>query len=266
MGGTIDASSREGQGSVFQLILPYRTTETPVNTLADSTTAQSALNERLSGQILIAEDTPELQLLERRILESMGLTVTTASNGQEAVELAEKQAFDLILMDMQMPVLDGIGATQALRAAGNSVPIVALTANVMQKHRDAFNEAGCDGFLGKPTDKQELRKLLKHHLSQPQQNSPVQTEVEQEVDDELMAIFIKSTRQRKAAMAEALSTQEWQQIREIAHAIKGSATSFGYPQLSKIAESIQLMIDDEKLDEVPALAEELLRAMEGALP
>ena len=96
----------------------------------------------------------------------MGATVTTADNGKIAIELATAHHFDLILMDMQMPETNGIEATKILRAAGNNVPIVALTANVMQKHRDAFNEAGCNGFLEKPINKQELSHLIQQILQQ----------------------------------------------------------------------------------------------------
>jgi CheY-like chemotaxis protein len=94
------------------------------------------------------------------------LTVTVANNGEEAVELSKSHSFDLILMDMQMPVMDGIEATREIRAAGNTIPIIALTANVMQAHRDAFNAAGCDDFLGKPINRQKLLQLLKGYISE----------------------------------------------------------------------------------------------------
>ena len=164
MGGTINVSSREGVGSVFELILPYQPSELRDRRERKKDDNSSVLEEKLSGHVLIAEDTPELQLLERRILEGMGLTVTTANNGKEAVELASTQSIEMILMDMQMPVMDGIEATKTLRSQNNSIPIVALTANVMQKHRDAFNEAGCDGFLAKPIEKQELRRMIKKYI------------------------------------------------------------------------------------------------------
>jgi CheY-like chemotaxis protein len=94
------------------------------------------------------------------------VTVTVANNGEEAVELSKSHSFDLILMDMQMPVMDGIEATREIRAAGNTIPIIALTANVMQAHRDAFNAAGCDDFLGKPINRQKLLQLLKGYISE----------------------------------------------------------------------------------------------------
>jgi len=129
---------------------------------ADSSTKGEA--STYYGRVLIAEDTPELQLLERRMLENVGVTVVTANNGKEAVELAVGNQFDLVLMDMQMPIMDGLEATRAIREKNTELPVVALTANVMQKHRDAFDEAGCNGFLAKPIDRQELLRILKRYL------------------------------------------------------------------------------------------------------
>jgi len=160
MGGEITVSSEEGVGSLFTLRLPYQQSELPVKPLRQEKAAP-VTDEPFSGHILVAEDTPELQLLERRILEGFGLTVTTANNGQEAVDLVKNNSFDAVIMDMQMPVMDGIEATKVIRASGNTIPIIALTANVMQKHRDAFDEAGCDCFLGKPINKNELLAVLK---------------------------------------------------------------------------------------------------------
>ena len=266
MGGVIDASSEEGVGSIFQLSLPYQPTEITINQQEDGNVSQSALDEKLSGHVLIAEDTPELQLLEKRILESIGVTVTTAHDGQEAIDQVNQNHFDLILMDMQMPNVDGIEATRTLREQGHTLPIIALTANVMQKHRDAFNEAGCDGFLGKPIDKSELRKVLKNHLSQGQQAPYIQSLAEEEVDEELMQIFIESNTQRVATLKQALTEKDWSQVREVAHAIKGSAASFGYPQLSKIAESVQFSIDGGSADEAPQLTMDLLIELGKILP
>ena len=165
MDGKIEVSSEEGVGSTFTLTLPYQQSDRPVKSTVEKE-KQLVSNEQIAGHVLIAEDTPELQLLERRILEGVGVTVTVANNGEEAVELSKSHSFDLILMDMQMPVMDGIEATREIRAAGNTIPIIALTANVMQAHRDAFNAAGCDDFLGKPINRQKLLQLLKGYISE----------------------------------------------------------------------------------------------------
>ncbi len=91
--------------------------------------------------------------------------MTVVENGQLAVEAAAAEQYDLILMDMQMPVLDGVEATRQIRTSGNHTPVIALTANVMQKHQDAFEAAGCNGFLGKPIDQKELKNIFGKYLS-----------------------------------------------------------------------------------------------------
>jgi CheY-like chemotaxis protein len=116
--------------------------------------------------------------------------IRTVEDGQQAVDQVNQHHFDLVLMDMQMPLVDGIKATRILRQQGHTLPIVALTANVMQRHRDAFYAAGCDGFLGKPIDKRELVKLLKQLLPAVPQQPPIPAAAEAEVDDELMQLFI----------------------------------------------------------------------------
>ena len=164
MGGEITVESEEGVGSTFTVTLPYR--ESDQRVVADPLAERKALGEqdRFTGEVLIVEDTPELQLLERSILEMMGIHVTTANNGQEGLVLATEHPFDLILMDMQMPVMDGIESTTAIREQGIKTPIVALTANVMQSHREAFEAAGCSDFLEKPFNKLALKRVLKRYL------------------------------------------------------------------------------------------------------
>lgn len=101
-------------------------------------------------RVLLAEDSPDNQILLRRFLEADGAIVTSALNGQEALDLASDGLHDLILMDMQMPVLDGYEATRLLRARGCQAPIVALTANAMQGERETCISAGCNEYLSKP--------------------------------------------------------------------------------------------------------------------
>jgi len=165
MGGDIRVESIEGEGSQFQLNLPYKVSTLPAEAHANQYDNEGRSPvESLHGNLLVAEDTLELQILERRMLESMGFTVAIAENGLKAVELASTQPFDAVLMDMQMPVMDGIEATQNIRQQHPELPIIAVTANVMQKHRDAFHAAGCSGFISKPIDRNVLRETLTEML------------------------------------------------------------------------------------------------------
>jgi CheY-like chemotaxis protein/anti-sigma regulatory factor (Ser/Thr protein kinase) len=164
MSGEITVESEPGKGATFTLSLPYRVSSIPARKEEHSASSGWAHGDLFTGHILVAEDTELLQELEQRILEKMGVTVSVANNGVEAIKCVQQKNYDLILMDMQMPEMDGLEATRTLREQGCSLPIIALTANVMQKHRDAAIQAGCDGFLSKPINKPELRKILKQYL------------------------------------------------------------------------------------------------------
>jgi CheY-like chemotaxis protein len=164
MDGEIEVSSTEGEGSRFVLKLPYR--ESTLIADQEGEGEESETRPRFRGEVLVAEDSLELQLLERKMLESFGVTVTMVGNGEQAVERVNQQPFDLVLMDMMMPVIDGVKATQILREQGHTIPVIALTANVMQKHRDLFRQAGAAGFLEKPIDQKQLTLILRQYLEE----------------------------------------------------------------------------------------------------
>ena len=112
-------------------------------------------------RILLAEDDPDHQPLVSRILGSVGASVTVAENGEQALDLIrdaqeEGRPFDVILMDMQMPILDGYAATRQLRQIGFTIPILAVTGRVLSEERKKCFEVGCDDFLAKPFHRADL--------------------------------------------------------------------------------------------------------------
>ncbi len=127
----------------------------------------------LSGEVLLVEDSPDIVRLIRTHLKRMGLTVTEARNGRIAVDRAlaklrsEGTPYDLILMDLQMPQMDGLEATRTLREQGYDGPIVALTANAIDHHRDRALASGCDDFATKPVSAERLRDCCERWLEPP---------------------------------------------------------------------------------------------------
>ena len=158
MGGTLAASSEPGRGSVFTLVVPLERADAPAassrETPAAKATAAGCCVER-PPRVLLAEDHPTNRKVVELILGAAGVDLVSVVNGAEAVEAATAGRFDLILMDMQMPVMDGLTAIRAIRAQEKSraappVPILALTANAMPEHIRASLEAGAGGHITKP--------------------------------------------------------------------------------------------------------------------
>jgi two-component system cell cycle response regulator DivK len=124
------------------------------------------MDQRSGRTIMIVEDYDDTRILLRRVLERLGYSVLEASNGQEAVDIADREHPDLILMDLDLPILDGIAATQRIRKQPEmeKVPIVAVTAYPMSyTHVKAFAK-GCNEYLAKPIDTTELERLVTHYL------------------------------------------------------------------------------------------------------
>jgi two-component system, sensor histidine kinase len=115
--------------------------------------------------VLVVEDSEDNQLLVRLYLTRMGMNVDFAQNGREGVEQATERHYDLVLMDMQMPVMDGYRATQLLREKGYVKPIIALTAHAMKDDRDRCLKVGCDAYLTKPIDSSALYSTLAEYIS-----------------------------------------------------------------------------------------------------
>jgi two-component system, sensor histidine kinase len=161
MNGEIRLVSTLGQGSCFSfdLTLPLADSLLPVPM---ERVAPAALES--SFRILVAEDDGVSRLVIKALLGKAGLACTTVPDGLAAVEAVRQGTWDLVLMDVQMPGLDGLEATRQMRASGAIVPIVALTANVMPQDRVQCDQAGMDGFLGKPVREEELRACLRRWL------------------------------------------------------------------------------------------------------
>jgi CheY-like chemotaxis protein/anti-sigma regulatory factor (Ser/Thr protein kinase) len=185
MGGTISIESTYGQGSCFTIALPIWELESSAGTWPP--TQEEAVvsgNEKgppqhgsgykqarplFRGRVLLVEDSPDLQRLVSLLLEKMGLEVTLAANGILAIEacicsLENGTPFDLIFMDVQMPVMDGLEATRRLREMGWEKAIVSLTAHAMKSDRESCLASGADDYLSKPVTPVQLANLVSKYL------------------------------------------------------------------------------------------------------
>jgi two-component system, sensor histidine kinase len=165
MGGEITVESTLGQGSVFAFALKLPLAATPGTSRSRAPQA-TATNHHLQGRVLVVEDDRVNQLVVKLMLGRLGLTCEIVNNGTDGVQQALTSAWDLVLMDVQMPGIDGLEATRRIRAhpAGRDLTIIALTANAMLDDRTACEAAGMDGFLTKPIREAEIRACLERWL------------------------------------------------------------------------------------------------------
>jgi signal transduction histidine kinase/ActR/RegA family two-component response regulator len=163
MRGHIDAAPRaDGPGSVFSFELPLPAAEDPQAEVASPSPAPA----RLSGVVLIAEDNVVNQKVARASVEQLGFEVDIAANGREAVDMVAANSYVAILMDLQMPEMDGFEATAAIRRElGSTVPVYALSASVLPEDVARCEEAGMNGHLGKPIDRAALRDALERAVT-----------------------------------------------------------------------------------------------------
>jgi len=180
LGGNLSLTSKEGEGSVFTLTIPAGVDAPSQSRPGQSDPGDEAAvktgpeKSEFSGHILVAEDIVTNRKLLAMLLEKMGFEVIVAEDGQQAVDKALEGPVDLILMDMQMPNVNGYEATKILRKKGIEVQIIAVTAHAMTGDDKKCLEVGCDDYLSKPIDRNKLIKKLRKHLRSEQRaaNSP----------------------------------------------------------------------------------------------
>uniref|UniRef100_UPI001583315F EAL domain-containing protein n=1 Tax=Vogesella oryzae TaxID=1735285 RepID=UPI001583315F len=174
MGGTLQVSSQPGQGSEFAFSLALPAIPQAPAPPAAPRPVQDYYRQLAGKRVLLADDHPFNQQVAAELLQAVGIKVSIASDGNEALALAHRQPFDAILMDMQMPNLDGVEASRQLRreAAFDNLPIIAMTANVSTEDRQHCLYAGMNDFVGKPVQPATLYHTLSYWLGECQSPSP----------------------------------------------------------------------------------------------
>lgn len=159
-GDVVLAKSQLGEGSKFQVVVQGRALEGKRDDIAVAERSVPVKANFEGLQILLAEDSPDNVILIQSYLRGTGAKITVVQNGREAIELAQQKHFDLILMDIQMPELDGYEAARILRESGNRVPIVALTAHALGEHRERALQTGFSDFITKPIEQTLLSETI----------------------------------------------------------------------------------------------------------
>ncbi len=267
MGGELTIESEIGRGSVFAITVPTGSLEgvqmldQPAEAVlaagpVDATGAPRAA-ARLDGlRILVAEDGLDNQRLIRVVLTKAGAEVEVAENGRIAMERVEAKPPDIILMDMQMPEMDGYQATRLLREKGVDIPIVALTAHALTEDRELCLSAGCTDYMSKPIDRRQLvetvAKLTGGRTSavadadggKASETPAVQGAITSEYADdsdlaEVIDEFIAGLGDQVVAMRQALANGHFEEFRRLSHQLKGAGGSYGFPCLTDVAKKLE---------------------------
>ncbi len=207
------------------------------------------------SKILLADDDPSGQKLMKHILDRMGYEVELAEHGIKVLELLEKSSFDVVLMDMEMPKMDGFTATKKIREQDKykELPIIALTAHAMKEHKQKTLNAGCTDYISKPIDQEKLSKLLDKYISKPEEMEEKVPQEEKEpaleestfVDtsdpmmQELQEFFKEDITKKVKKFKEDFKEKDIDEVIRFGHSLKGTAASYGFPQFSKIGKEIE---------------------------
>ena len=287
MGGQTGTESQEGIGSMFwftarlgpadQSIKPARPNAA---TSVGTTDALQSHRAHSRGRILLAEDNTINQRVTSLMVEKLGFRIDIAVNGAEAVSAWSTGRYDAILMDCQMPVMDGYAATREIRRLERGlrhIPIVALTAHAMKGADEQCRLAGMDDYLTKPIDRALLETALKHHVSEtrtqdavhaPATDLPVDWEALIDATDhdgdliqELATLFIGSSDASLAAISRAIEAADFDAVGRKAHEIRGASANLYAQSLSSTAAEIEAAVAAGQYDQIAPLAEVLTREL-----
>jgi signal transduction histidine kinase/DNA-binding NarL/FixJ family response regulator len=288
MGGEIGVDSTPGEGSTFwfTVLLPSPS-DTEAGSVLEANESVARTRVTIGARVLVAEDNAANVRLIVRLLERLGTEVAVVGNGVQAMDAARAGGFDLVLMDCQMPEMDGLAATRAIREEGFLLPIVALTANVLNSDRQACIDAGMNDYLAKPIVTADLEATLRRWLpadavvgveasGSSTAGSSIRSVIDQSQLAELIDLDPDGSAGFLAAMADSYRTtvaetmpairdavagSDWELLEEAAHKLKGVAGNLGVRRVHEGAARLVSMVRAGK----PEGAAAVLDALEEAL-
>ncbi len=272
MQGNIGVNSGAGRGSTFWFTARFETgSTTQPAEIAARAEPPAAAHRPFAGRVLLAEDNRVNQQVALAILQRLGIGADLAANGREALHAARQDCYDLILMDCQMPEMDGFAATAEIRReerhSGRRTIIAALTANAMEGDRERCLAAGFDDYLSKPFSKEQLHELLARWLPPTPQNPidnailddirALQLEGEPDVLHEIITLFCDDAPQQLELMEKLLERNDGQTLALAAHRLKSSCAMIGAQRLNELCIRLEALGCANLILEARALLKEI---------
>ncbi|GAC1532365.1 MAG: hypothetical protein NVS3B15_12470 [Sediminibacterium sp.] len=287
-GGTISVKSALNDGSTFIVRMPYKIS---LQSEAKQTLQKSdPFKETEKLKILVAEDVAVNQLIAKHILGNHGHVV---ANGKEAIKMLEKESYDLVLMDIHMPEMDGLEATKLIRSHSNPtvavIPVIALTAAAFKEEAASFLQAGMNDIITKPYTEEKLLEVIRKVMFPATANAPTDTTVapmaenlqeklydlselkaldpgDNSVLAEIVQVFLKNTPNDVEALAAVIRSEDTDATYKLAHKIKSSIFSMGIHSLSRVITAIESNAkQQENLNEIPFLFDKVQKTIAAVI-
>lgn len=269
MGGRIWVESEEGHGSQFHVTLTF-SRPSPEDVAAKKGPAPLTQTPFKPLKILLAEDTPVNQIVTVTILEKGGHRVSVAKNGREVLDMLGKERFDLVLMDIQMPVMDGLETTKRIRdreisSGGTHIPIIAMTAHALAGDRQTALDAGMDDYLTKPIDRQKLLAAIGRYEGKMQTDqeewSPKDLAErlggDRDILKKIVDLFEEDRKRLQSEIRNAVDRKDASALEKAAHALRGSVGNFRYQDAFHEAGELERMGREGKIEGTDALIAKL---------
>ncbi|SOD92844.1 response regulator [Spirosoma fluviale] len=286
-GGWVTVSSTLGQGSCFTLEIPYKPTANPQEPTVDLS-VEPQLTATQNVRILVVEDNLINQKLAQQVLKRLGYTSQIVENGQEALDLLKVTNFDLILMDIQMPIMDGYTTTRYIRTTlQSSVPIIAMTAHALASEREQCLQAGMNDFIPKPFQLDELQRIMRKYTPSTLKATPAEPDKTAKrpvtsfaleplllsVDNdsafaaEVLDLFLSQTSQELGQIKQAIAQNDNVTIARLVHTQKVPIRTFGLTQISQLIDTFeaQLAANNDPV-QISSLIKQYVAAIEAELP